>query len=204
MRKKILLILCILLMYAILSMARTANAQTPVIAVDPASVTVDEPGQSVSVNITVTDAPDVTQWALNVTWNPAVLEIVDPDNDIVEGPFLKNVGSTMFAFKPVTPGCIPEMFSMLMVDKNASGNGVLCTITFNATAPGATEINIDFGIFLQGLNVIWPELTDGTVTVIPEFPMSVLLPLFLTTTAVIIAIAKTFLSRKRRPLHYCS
>lgn len=195
MRKKLVsLVAFTFILCMVLTNTRRANASTPTFAVQPASIEVPEPGQTIQVNITVTDSPSIVQWALNITWNPDVLDFVD----IIEGNFLKQNGSTMFLPKPAEPGKIPEVTCLLMVDKVVSGNGTLCTITFNATAVGESNINIDWGVVLdQYGNETEATLLDGTTTVVPEFPASMLLPLFLGATTIAI-IAATVLSRKRR------
>jgi hypothetical protein len=124
-------------------------------------------GSTFVVTLKIVTTPPITQWAASISWDPAVLEIVDPDNDIVEGPFLKNVGSTMFAVKPLQPGLIPEMFSMLMVAKTASGTGDLAYITFHALGYGDTSVHIDMCSLLNGLVVVSCDPVHGVVHVPP-------------------------------------
>ena len=83
MRKKILLSLCFFLLYAILAGTRTSNAQEISFTVTPSYVEIPSPGQTATVNITVTNAPVVDFWMVNVTWDPAVLSIPDPNLSLI-------------------------------------------------------------------------------------------------------------------------
>lgn len=193
MGKKLILPVSILFICLILTRIGTANAQTTIFAIDPLSQTIPEPGITFDVNITVTDAITITQWALNVTWNPDILDFVE----ITERDFLSQNGSTMFLAKPAETGRIPEVTCLLMVDKLVSGDGVLCTITFNATAEGESNINIDWGVTIDYYTGVETEaeIINGAATVVPEFPASMLLPIFLIAT-IIVLLATTRL-RKR-------
>jgi hypothetical protein len=90
----------------------------------------------------------------------------------------------------------------------ASGNGTLFTVDFHAKAENATGASIvimspnTVSYLLLGPNLVNIDaVVDGSVTVIiPEFPASAILPLFLAATTIAIA-AATLSSRKRRILH---
>jgi len=199
MEKKILPLFCILFICIIMIRTGTANAQGTIVAFDPITITVDQPGTMFAVNITVTNAPNMTQWTIrNITWNPSVLQL-NTTSQIVEGPFLKAVDTTVFLSKPPnnTEGRLPEVTCATLTLKKASGNGTLCTIWFFAKTTGVTQLCFGFARFTDVDTLIYPETVNGTVTVVPEFPASMLLPLFLGATTIAI-IAATVLSRKRR------
>jgi hypothetical protein len=195
MGKKLLLIFSMFFVCLMLTRTCTTNASTPIFAVDPPSQIITEPGITFKVNITVTDSPAVVQWALNVTWDPETLNFTS----ITEGNFLKQKGSTMFLSKPAQPGILPEVTCILMVAGTVNGSGTLCEITFNATAMDVSDININWGVLIDEDGYeITPILVNGTATVVPEFPNSMLLPMFLTATITTALIARTLWSRKRR------
>jgi hypothetical protein len=161
-------IILTLLLVIITIVPVSATPETPVFAVEPSSQTVPEPGQTFQIDITVTDSPPVVLWALNLTWNPNVLNITKPSTDIVEGDFLKREGSTIFLYKPInyTAGSLREMFCATMFFKTSSGNGVLCRITFTAVAAGHSDIDICWGVLVNPeLYKFYPILMDGTVEV---------------------------------------
>ena len=61
------------------------------LAIDP-NVGGKAPGEFYSINVTVFEVSELYTWQFNITFNSDVLEAVS----IVEGPFLKTAGSTLF------------------------------------------------------------------------------------------------------------
>lgn len=200
MEKKILPLFCMLFMCMITMRTGTASAQGPIVSIDPATITVNQPNTAFAVNITVTNAVNITQFIIqNMTWNPNILQ-VNLTSDIVEGPFLKAVDTTVFLAKPPnnTIGRLPEVTCITLTLKKVSGNGTLYTIWFFAKATGVTQLSFSSATYLLDIDqVIYPETEDGAITVIPEFPTSMLLPLFLIITTAITLIATTVRSRRR-------
>jgi len=149
---------------------KAGNPQEPVFAIEPAMIEIPEPGLTFQINIIVRDSPSVVLWALNLTWNPDVLDVTR----LVEGDFLKRAGDTVFLHRVInhTAGVIGEMVCMLLSPGTSSGNGVLCTITCTAIGVGYSDIDICWGILLNELEyAFYPTLMDGTVRVgIPPPP----------------------------------
>jgi len=203
-RKLLLSTSILLLLCVILAQTRTAKAQAPVFAAEPSSQTISQPGIEFSVNITVTNSPPVIQWALNLSWNPNVLNITNPGTDLIEGDFLKRAGSTAFMAKTynISDGFIPEMSCIIMAVATSSGDGLLCTINFTSIAMGSSDIDIIWGTLTNETGYMYsPTLIDGTVEVIPEFPANMLLPIFLIATTIITLIATTWARKRRDHLH---
>jgi len=161
-------------------------------------------GKTFTIKINITEVTNLWSWKVNLSWNPSVLKVVS----VTEGPFLKDQASpTLFTVTPWDPakGYIPEIscVSLAVPAKTASGSGTLATITFNATAPGDSYVNLT-NTRLIGPPPAKPEIShtveNGTVTVIPEFTTFTILAIFLiATTAVAIAAKK--LSPKKPTLH---
>lgn len=196
MRKKLLLVTFMFIIC--IAMTGTAKAQT-LISFVPSPHQVSEPGLTFQINVTVTNSPAIIQWMLKISWNASVIEFMDID----EGPFLSQDGalSTTFLAKPYVPGSgnLSEVTCILMVAGTTSGSGTLTTITFNATEVGETDLTIyESALLDEGWNNQTYSKELGHVTVIPEFPASVILPLFLVITAVTVLIAKMAWSRRRR------
>lgn len=200
MRKKLLLVSFMLLIGIALIRIKPAYATTPTFTIVPNSLIISAPGQNATIDITVADSPACVQWVLNLTWNPAYIDIAH-DADIVEGAWLKGSPprATMFLVKPTnhTAGTAPEITDLLMVAGTQSGSGVLLSITFTGVAQGISEVNMGMGLVIDELGAeTEATLSNGTVNVVPEFAF-MLLPVFLTVTAIAIA-ATTIWSRKRR------
>lgn len=180
------------------------RAQTTV-TVDPSSYTAPEPGHTFSVNITVNnlyatgDHGGLWAWMVRIRWNASVLNVTSR-GDVKEGDFLTNVNpDTTFRFWSPRPGELPEILGRFNVEEEAEGSGTLVTITFNATAEGETDIEVyetDFIDFAD--NNIPLTVITGTVAVVPEFPASMIMPLFLIATAAVAVIANIVRSRRRR------
>jgi len=183
-------------------MTSVVKAEEAIVAVDPPLITDVYPGDTVSINVTITDVTDLWAWQFMLSWNSSVLEVArDPGtgNPLVEeGPFLKSAGNTLFIVVPPEPGELPDISCVLMVEKEVSGSGTLATITFNATALGDTDIIIESILVHFDETIIPVELESGEVIVIPEFPASMILPLFLIATAAIVIMTKIAWSRRRR------
>jgi len=198
MGKKTLLLTCTFLLCIFLARAGTVDAAISTVAVNPPSLTVLQPNQSFTVIINITNAPTMTQYLLNITWDPDVLELeTGTEADVVEGPFLKSFGSTIFLVKTPEPDRLPEVTCGLLYGY-ANGDGDLFTIKFRSKAVGVSDINIAYCVLFNELVVAdIPNLQKGTVTVLPEFTAFMLLLLLLTTTAFAL-ITKKVWSRKRR------
>ena len=201
MGKKALLLICTFFLCIVLARTGTVDAGISTLAVYPSSQIVSQPGKYFTVNFTITGAPALTQWIVNnITWNPAVVSLAtNTTGDIIEGPFLKAFGATTFLVTPnPTEAKIDEATCILSIATGSGGSGTLFTINFTSKAVGFSDIKIQVGVLLKGLELAdLPNITNGTVTVVPEFPASMLLPLFLGATSTAL-IARTVWSRKRR------
>lgn len=115
-----------------------------------------QPGQTIKVNITVSDASDVTACRINLAWDPNVLKVTmgegwkDPLTrnryGVYEGPFLKSFSNqTLFLINQVNndAGNITAIYSLITSpDTTARGSGVIATINFTCVNPGTTTIRI--------------------------------------------------------------
>jgi hypothetical protein len=173
-----------------------------VVSVSPSSQNVPTPGTTFKVNITITGVTNLWAWSIQLTWNPAFLNCTD----VAEGPFLSGQAApTFFLASPPdnVAGLVDQIndVSMHVPPSGASGDGVLATITFLSTAQGTSNITILNPIFKDvPKNTINVTVENGEVIVIPEFPVSAIIPVFLIITTAIAIIAK--ISRPRRHLDY--
>jgi hypothetical protein len=215
MGKKTLTLACMFILCIILARAGTADAaDTAIMAVDPPLRIVDAPSLSFTINVTLSIAHKIDFFDIyDITWDSTVLELeTGTGADIVEGPYMKAFGSTVFSFAGInnTIGKIREVVCGFQTTSEANGTGVLFSIKFKSKAAGISPITIghDETYLLDSMtNASWYMMTtnglqinDGSVNVVPEFPASVLLSLFLVATTIAIA-AATLSSRKRRILH---
>jgi len=86
-----------------------------------------------------------------------------------------------------------QMFGEDPVD----GSGLLVTIGFTSDSEGTTVLDLyETKLGNSTGDPITHDVIDGSVTVIPEFPVAVIVPLFLIATLVVIILEKTIWSRR--------
>jgi len=159
------------------------------------------------VNITIADVTNLYAWQVLLWFRNDVLQAVTA----VEGPFLKQVGSTYFALQPdnivnnyndthgyIFVGCSGTWDPAL---GGANGTGVLCTIKFNGTSVGTSDLVIGSNPPL----ISYLEDKDGhaisfdvvvtQVNVIPEFPIIML------ASAILLSTTFIMFYRKKKPLN---
>lgn len=176
----------------------TKAQQFATVSVHPSSYEVSDVGIRFPIKINVTEVTELWSWKIKLSWNESVLTIAS-SADVVEGPF-KPPGMTMFLGVP-SPGEIGELSSTSMAapKQGVTGNGTLAIIYFTSVGLGTTDVVISEPDFIDKDDVdIWMTPTPGEVTVIPEFPASMILPLFLILTAAIAIATKIFWSRRHR------
>jgi len=117
-----------------------------------------QPGQTIEVNITISDVVDLASYFIDLAWDPYVLKVTTGDKNgwqdpltgiyysVYEGPFLKKVSnSTRFLIAEVdnAKGKIVYLFGGYRITGiGATGSGVLVTINFTCVHPGTTTIEI--------------------------------------------------------------
>jgi len=116
-------------------------------------------GQSIIVNVTVSDVSDIISCRINLAFDPSVLKVTTGDPKgwrddltgtrygIYEGPFFKSfTNSTMFLINDVSNnlGKITAIYDAIATAGiSASGSGVVATINFTCVNPTTnTFINI--------------------------------------------------------------
>jgi hypothetical protein len=189
-------ILTLILTLALINV-RQVKAQEATVYVSPAVNTVSSIGSTFSVNISIQNVTNLYGWEFKLYYPNHILN----GTSATQGPFLKTGGvQTFFMVANFTDDYYhtPQGLVTLLclrVDPDApgvNGNGVLVTITFNSTSNNGPE-----GLHLDEVKLSDPNATqipctviDGEVTVVPEFPMILILPLLMITSSVAIAFKK--------------
>jgi hypothetical protein len=194
------LFLILLMFLAFVATTHTVKAVEPTVKVAPSTFTATSVNQNFTLNITVQDIYSTTDhggcwsWMVRIRWNASILK-VNARADVKEGDFLKNVDPDNTKMQFYDPdnvnGRLPEVTGRFTTETEAEGSGTLVTVTFTAIGLGTTKVTVyetDF-VDYDG-NPIIVSTEEGTITVIPEFPMSMMLLIFLITTAAIAVVAK--------------
>ncbi|MBN2392978.1 MAG: hypothetical protein JXR84_19765 [Anaerolineae bacterium] len=127
-------------------------------------------GEEVAVTVLVKGAPLIYGADVRVTFDPAMLEVVDADSDlegiqVKSGKFLDpDHGFVLQHQVDNTTGTIDYALTLLNPAPPAEGNGVLVKIAFRAKGEGETTISVAEGLFgAQTGETISPAL--GSVAV---------------------------------------
>ncbi len=137
----------------------------------PTAINQSQIGQTITLNIMISNVTDLYTWGAGMTFNPAVLECIDattPGNSATngttalrEGPFFQKGGNTLWVPAAITEdGVIPCHGCTLTgaTTPGVSGSGVLATVEFIVIGAGASNIHLT--------NVM---LLDSEGTAIPVF-----------------------------------
>jgi len=129
--------------------------------VNPPSIfdTTKTTGTSFSVDVNVENVVDLYTWALELHWDPDVLNVTS----VVEGPFLAEVApeGTFFIDKRYQDaGWIDEACSILGPYLGAEGNGTLLTVTFSVEKVGETTLHLSTTQLIDSKIVQIPHTAD--------------------------------------------
>ena len=201
MREKKLSVTSFLMLFLVSLTIIQVGAQQATVSVFPASYTVQEVGLTFSVNITVQNVVDLYGWEFKLYYPNDILN----GTSVTEGPFLKTEGVFTLFQTPEFSDSYNETHGRLTTlclrtgeVPGVDGNGVLATITFNSTSTnGPKALHLDnVELSDSDADKIPCTTVDGEITVIPEFPAALILPLLTVLTSVAIALKKTAWSTK--------
>jgi hypothetical protein len=147
--------------------ASPVSAADPVVGIDPASAEVALDG-TVDVDIVITDVsnpPGLYAATVHLTFDPAVLEVVDADPtrpgvQIFTGTFpCPSEGPCVVQTNAAnnTAGTIDYDVTLGNPALPVSGNGTLATIRFSAKATGTSPVALESA-------ALWDSLNEGIVT----------------------------------------
>jgi hypothetical protein len=173
-----------------------AKGQQATVSVVPASITVPTVGSTLDVNVTVESVADLYAWALKLYYPNDILN----GTSVTEGPFLKTGGFPNTAFLTVnftdnynaTFGIVDVLDLRTGDVQGANGSGTLVTVTFTSTSRGGPQALHLAGIALSDSNTTAINFTsvDGEVTVIPEYPTALFLPLLIASTLAVYSLRR--------------
>jgi len=190
------------------------DAQPTEVSVEPSSVTVPPPGIGLNftVKVWVNNVMDLVGWELVVFWNNTLLNCTSAVDTppAVWGDDYFTAGLGINQTYNATHGMYWK--GVFALGSAPSFNGSVSILTLNFTAMaigGSSPIRLDVRDFdptypypvklvYYNMSRIPCTAVDGTVTVVPEFPVSLIMPLFMVVTMVVVILGKAFWLRKRR------
>ena len=164
-------------------------------------------GSDFNVSVKIANSPAIDFFSVKIHWNPALvtLKTNNTDNDVLTGGFLTFFAGPSAAGTHYATGTLDDV-SGYRTSGSSSGSGTLFIMAFHAKALSSGSdiaiigMNTDTYLQLSGDQMNITDTVNGSlIIVIPEFPVSALLPVFLGATTVAI-VAATVSSRKRRIL----
>ena len=141
---------------------RPAQATVMMIGVSSGSTSV---GQDIAVDISATDASDLSAFQFDIAFDPTILRA----DSIIEGPFLAIAGSTFFV-----PGTIDNIGGIIQFNlgsligtiSGVTGSGVLETIVFHALQDGTSSLALsNIAVLDSSSNDMEFASLDGSVVV---------------------------------------
>ena len=134
------IIITLLLASAILAFSNSAKAQEiPEIFIDPATSTADSVGQTIDININITNVVNLFSWELRVYFNPTLLLF----SNVQSGGFLSQFGGTFpLAVDNKTNLGYAQFGETFSEDVTAQGNGTFVKVTFTALAGGRCPLTL--------------------------------------------------------------
>lgn len=191
---------CVIILTLYFGSIARAMGQTATVGITPSATTNVYPGDEVTVNVTVTNmpSPGIYSYELKLYYNNTLLEVknaeIPPDHMLK--PTLKpgNIFIVDSGTDNQTEGYVMFAVTLLTDEPGKTGNGTLTTITFEGLARGTATLEIRDIILVDPNAVKIPEtdynLQTGSITIIPEFTVAVLITAFLITSIAMVALRK--------------
>jgi len=203
--KKGMLLLMLASIFMSIAMPRPAKADGMTIAVDPASITVNNVGDVFTVNVTIANAANVYGVQFKLQWNGAIVNCTSvtlPSGHFMDPDGVEQANDNLWIISKKRGDSTAEYavtyYSLDDADARGTtpriGNGILATLTMKALAVGSTQITFDLdGTVIGDRNGQPLDFTkvDGEITVVPEFnSIGLILMLIAATTVTLLAIKK--------------
>jgi hypothetical protein len=150
-----------------------------IVSADPATAVTIQPasqkvgiGDTFTMNISVSPDTAIAGAQCSLSFNASVLKA----NIVTEGNLLTQGGaSTYFAAGTINnvAGTITNVVGVITTNASVSSPGTFATVSFNATAAGNSTLHLSNVIVgNQGGGAVGTTLTDGSVTVCPDWDVN--------------------------------
>ncbi|MGD6805449.1 MAG: cohesin domain-containing protein [Candidatus Bathyarchaeia archaeon] len=181
-----------------------ASAETMSVKAEASS---SEPkvGDTLTVNVKISNAQDIFGLDVTVDWNPDVLQFISatPQLGVESHPGGVLHESTDYPIDTQDNSNTAGEYHLLATAQGAStagftGSGTIVTLTFNVTSTGSTGLSLDVELAQLGnTEIIVPSTSVDTVNAtIPEFPTTLLIVAILVAAAATIIASTKLLKNK--------
>lgn len=141
MNRRVIIVACMLAILAVVVIGYVilSSPSPTLLYVDPQTVH-GTTGQSVTINISISNVANLYGWDVNLGWNSSLLDSVS----VVEGPFLKSGGTTFFSyyFLNTTEEHLHVDCTLRGDIRGVNGTGTLMMVQFHVITNGACDLNL--------------------------------------------------------------
>jgi len=173
-----------------LALAQLATAQETSLYVDPSTYQASELGEVFDIDVNIANITGLGCFEFKLGYNTTILDALQ----VIAGPFPPQVDFT--AGINETEGYVWVSAMCPATD----GSGTLATITFETTYASSASCALSLYDVVLG-DVYGDEIpvdtSDGSYSVVPEFPVTIVTPLLLIATLAAAFLGKMVWSRKR-------
>ena len=190
------ILLCTLLS---LGFVYSASAQTMTVKAE-ASESQPQVGDTLTVNIKISNAQNLFGVDITLNWNPSLLTVISatPLLGVESHPEGVLHESSTYPIEILENTQTAEQYHLLATSTGSttpsfSGSGTIATVTFNVTSTGATGLTLDAELSQAGNpDPVVPSTSVDSVNVlaIPEFPTTILISLLVIAVTVTLIITK--------------
>lgn len=169
---------------------------------------VPEKGIKFNVTISVTNVVDLWSFGITLVWDPDICNHTGNiyEGDVFEGKPPEGKSPIFVEYYDNTEGVISGIGQTLLAPETGqTGSFSLVIVEFLGKEYGATDLDFDdwptpTGMRHTDQTAISHTRIPEPVTIVPEFPVHLLMPLFLIATIIAVILAKTAWSKRpRRP-----
>jgi hypothetical protein len=193
-----------------ISSINAALAQSNTVVKAVASSSQPRIGDTLTVNITISNVQNLFGVDVTLSWNTTVLSVTDAKSLLgveshPEGVLHESGIDTLLVAQDTASQEIGQYTLTATSVGSASafsGNGIIATLTFNVTNTGATGLQVtsdlsDHPATGQNSNFITHTDTADSVNVIPEYPSLIVLTLIMALATAALVVSKKRLSKNQ-------
>jgi len=179
--------------------------ELPIVSLNPMEFEVPAPGESFTIDVNVTDVANLQGYEFKLEFNNTLINAtaVTPGPIHPAGTLYipgREINSTYIwtPLQNVSDGFV-WAGAVLPLFQTFTGSGIMMTINFTALATGNCTLHLYDTELVDSLGEYLEHTTlDGSVTVIPEFPTAIVMPLLLIATLAAAFLGNIVWSRKRK------
>ena len=211
--KKTLLLLLITIALTLANSTLKVNAQTTKLSILPSTVTINNPGEEVTVDLNITEVTNLYGYEIKIYYLNSIVNatrVVRPPGHFMEPSDPANQFIPKWEIKNnfnATHGQIWIGFTLLAPEAPKNGSGILAKITFKGLSVGTTQVTIAYPGYQYPAKLVAKldttpspipnEAESGTIIVVPEFP-SMAIPIILMIMFTAAYMLKTIHSKRKQ------